>query len=136
MSKHYETEINEGTLEIIAYKKYDPALQRILHQSRWYLIYFSTLLFLSCKPSFYICLAFWIVFGTVCLHSYLLIIGILRILMLIQCPYNFNLLKPERLWWDRFNVLFLHLQGQNVLIMFLFSMKHSSKITPDVNNSL
>ena len=40
----------------------------------------------------------------------------------------------------RFNVVFEDLQPQNVLIMFLFSMKHSYvlmvKITPGVNNFL
>ena len=33
-------------------EKFASALQRTLHQNRWYFIYFDTLLFLSNKPSF------------------------------------------------------------------------------------
>ena len=35
-------------------EKYDPALQRTLHQSRWYFAYCYMLLSLSYKPSFYV----------------------------------------------------------------------------------
>ena len=81
-------------------------------------------------------LTYWIVFVTVCLRSYLLIIDILQILNFIQCLYTFLTKNSKILIRSMF---FLSISASK-LSYILFPIKHfyllTAKISSDVNNSL
>ena len=91
-TKHHETKINEVVLKIITcrenatphFKEYCTKIDDIsLVITRFF--FSQTNLVFKSSPV----LTYWIVFTTVCLHFYLFISDILRILNFIQCLYVF-----------------------------------------------
>ena len=81
-------------------------------------------------------LTYWIVFVTVCLRSYFLIIDILLILNFFQCLYTFLTKNSKILIRSMF---FLSISASK-LSYILFPIKHfyllTAKISSDVSNSL
>ena len=84
--------VAEAALKIITRGiKWDPALQRTLHQNRWYLT--LVIHFFSSSENYFLnltqcLLTYWILFDTVNLYIYLWIFTfILRNLKFIQCLY-------------------------------------------------
>ena len=117
-------------------EKYDPALERTLHQSRWYFAYCYMLLIFSNKPSLYLTqclLTYWMAFLTVYLHSYLLIVDILWSLTFIQYLFAFFIKTSKILM--RFNVLFLRFSVSKCSYV-LFPMKHSVLLTSKITRNI
>ena len=132
-------------MKIITCKTYNPAPQRKLNDSTTKVDDISVIAIryffsqTNLVSNLTLCLlTYWIVFATIYLHSYLLIIDIQRVSKLMRCLFAFRI-KTSKISM-RLNILILKFSASKCSSYVLFSMKLSYlitvKITYYVNKSL